>query len=220
MKCGIMDQFASVFGRKDHLIQLDCRTKEYEYVPFKLEGITVLLLDSNVKHSLASSEYNTRRQECEKGVELIQQQYPEVQSLRDATMAMVDACIRDVDEVVYRRCRYVVGEIQRLQEACEDLRKGDLAAFGKKMFETHDGLSKDYEVSCEELDYLADYVRNNPDVLGARMMGGGFGGCTINLVKTTAVEALVKGLEAPYQAAFGKPFKHYVASIEDGTTVL
>jgi galactokinase len=215
--CGIMDQFASAFGKKDQVIKLDCRSLAYDYVPFVLDGIKVVLLDTAVKHSLASSEYNLRRQECEAGVDLIQKKYPQVASLRDATMEMVEEMVAPADETVYRRCRYVVGEIQRLQDACIDLDKGDIEAFGKKMIQTHDGLSKDYEVSCKELDFLVDHVRTNPDVLGARMMGGGFGGCTINLVKEAALSGLIEDITAAYKQANNLELKHYVVAISDGT---
>ncbi len=218
--CGIMDQFASVFGKKDHVIKLDCKTLEYEYVPFRLEGYKILLLNSNVKHSLASSEYNVRRAQCEQGVALIKQHHPEVSSLRDADMAMLDEFVKPVDELIYRRCRYVVEEKQRLLEGCEDLEQGRLKSLGDKMFRTHDGLSKDYEVSCPELDFLVDAVRGNPDVPGARMMGGGFGGCTINIVKEEAIGELVKNISVKYQKAMHKDLTPYIASIEDGTEVL
>lgn len=218
--CGIMDQFASVFGKKDHVIKLDCKTLEYEYVPFKLEGYKILLLNSNVKHSLASSEYNVRRAQCEQGVALIKQHHPAISSLRDVDMAMLDQFVKPVDELVYRRCRYVVEEIQRLLEGCEDLKEGRLDRLGEKMYRTHDGLSQDYEVSCPELDFLVDAVRGNPDVPGARMMGGGFGGCTINIVREEAIEKLVKDISVKYQKAMHKDLTPYIASIEDGTGVV
>lgn len=219
VKCGIMDQFASLFGKKNHVIRLDCRSLEYEYFPLELDEHTVVLFDTQVKHSLASSEYNVRREQCEAGVAMIQQKYPEVKSLRDATMQMVNECINK-DSLSYNRCKYVVEEIYRLQTACEDLVKGDVKAFGKEMFATHDGLSKEYEVSCKELDYLVDYVRINPAVIGARMMGGGFGGCTINIIHQDAVAEIVNSLSAAYAKDMGKELKHYLVNIEDGTSVI
>ena len=194
VKVGIMDMFASMFGKKDNVIKLDCRSLQYEYVPFHLSGIKIVLFNTNVKHSLASTEYNTRRKECEQGVEWIKENQPEVNSLRDATIEMLDAFVLPKDKLVYKRCRFIVEEIQRLLQACEDLKRDDISALGKKMFATHDGLSKDYEVSCKELDFLVDAVRNNANVFGARMMGGGFGGCTINLVKEEAVEDLIQDI--------------------------
>lgn len=217
--CGIMDQFASMFGKKDHVIKLDCRTLDYEYEPLKMEGYKILLLNTNVKHSLASSEYNTRRQQCEEGVALVQKHHPEVKSLRDVTPEMLEQYVKGHEET-YRRCKYVVEENIRLLEGCEDLKRGDIKALGQKMFRTHDGLSKEYNVSCPELDFLVDAVRNNPNVLGARMMGGGFGGCTINLVKEEAIDGLVAYLSKAYSQEMGKELTPYIAQTEDGTSVV
>src|SRR5438270_1495636 len=220
VRVGIMDMFASAFGKIDHVIKLDCRSLDYEYVPMKMDGIKIVLLNSNVEHSLASSEYNTRRQQCEAGVALIQKQYPKVRSLRDATMDMLHQCVEPVDALIYKRCKYVVEEKERLLQGCEDLLHGDIKALGQKMYQTHDGLNKEYEVSCKELDFLVDQVRNNEAVLGARMMGGGFGGCTINLVKEPAIEALVKNVTASYAKQMNRQLITYIAQIEDGTSVI
>ncbi len=220
VRVGIMDMFASMHGKKDHVIKLDCRSLEYEYVPLKLEGIKILLLNTNVKHSLASSAYNTRRQECERGVALVKEHHPEVHSLRDVTPQMLEQYVDPADPVVYRRCKYVVEENLRLLAACEDLKNGHVEALGQKMFQTHYGLSKEYEVSCPELDFLVDYVKDHPAVLGARMMGGGFGGCTINLVKEEAIDELVGGISRAYTAQMNLPLTHYEAVIEDGTSLM
>jgi len=216
--CGIMDQFASMMGKEGYVMKLDCRSLQYDYVPFKLEGIKILLLDTNVKHSLASSEYNTRRTECSQAVTWIKEHEPQVKSLRDVTEEMLDKYVLIKDKLVDMRSRFIVQEINRLQRACEDLLKGDIQALGRKMFATHDGLSKMYEVSCDELDYLVEFVRNNDAVVGARMMGGGFGGCTINLVKEEAVGALIKDISAQYLKHFGKKPDAYLVSISDGTS--
>jgi galactokinase len=220
VQCGIMDQFASVFGKHNHVIRLDCRSLEYVYEPLQMDGYKVVLLDTNVHHSLASSEYNVRRQQCEKGLSFIQQHHPEVKSLRDVTVDMLVQYVKPEDELIYNRCRYVVDENARLLAACNDLENNDIVAFGKKMFETHDGLSKLYEVSCKELDFLVDQVRDNPAVVGARMMGGGFGGCTINLVKEDHIDALVEGIAKSYKENMHKDLKFYIAKIEDGSQVL
>ncbi|MEI6585344.1 MAG: galactokinase [Sediminibacterium sp.] len=220
VKCGIMDQFASMFGKTDAVIQLDCQSLDYSYMPFNQEGIKIVLLDTRVKHSLASTEYNLRREECEAGVKIIQEKYPTVASLRDATMQMVQECLANADQKIIDRCSFVVAEIKRLQDACKDLEAGDLKAFGKKMYETHDGLSKLYEVSCAELDFLADFAKTDASVLGARMMGGGFGGCTINLVEKNAVEAFVLAAGNAFQKAFGTEMKPYIVSIGNGTSLL
>ena len=216
VQCGIMDQFASMMGQKNAVIQLDCRSLDYQYNPIAMEGIEIVLFDSMVSHSLASSEYNTRRAQCEQGVKLLQQTYPQVKTLRDATQDMLDELVKQTNPLVYRRCRYVVQENKRLLEGCEDLKRGDVAAFGKKMFATHEGLSKNYEVSCPELDYLIELVKDNPNVLGARMMGGGFGGCTINLVRKQSVPGLIEDVKQKYEAKTGKVPKVYVAETEAG----
>lgn len=218
--CGIMDQFASAFGKKDHVIKLDCRSMDYEYVPLKLDGYKILLLNTNVKHSLSSSEYNIRREQCEKGVALVQEHNRDVRSLRDVTLPMLDKYVRDADEMTYNRCRYVVEENQRLLDGCEDLKEGRIEALGKKMFETHEGLSKLYEVSCRELDFLVDAVKNNSNVLGARMMGGGFGGCTINIVKEDCIDELVKELSASYKEAMNLELTPYVVQTGDGSSLV
>lgn len=218
--CGIMDQFASMMGKKDHVIRLDCRTLDYEYKPFKLDGYKILLLNTNVKHSLASSEYNTRRKECTQAVQWIQEHHPQVKALRDADEIMLDQYVLPKDQLVDKRSRFVVQEINRLLTGCEDLEQGNIAALGKKMFQTHDGLSKMYEVSCKELDWLADAVRNNPSVMGARMMGGGFGGCTINLIKEEAIAPLIKTIRPAYEATMNLPLSYYIATIENGTELI
>jgi len=218
--CGIMDMFASMFGKKGHVIKLDCRSLEYEYLPFKLNGYKIVLFDTHVKHALAESAYNTRRQQCEQGVAWINQHNPGVLSLRDANIAMLNQYVAGKDEVVYRRCLYVIEEIQRLTAACEDLKKGNIQALGKKMFATHEGLSKLYAVSCGELDYLVDAVKGNNDVLGARMMGGGFGGCTVNLVKEEAIEELVTTVASGYKSSMQRELSAHIVSIEDGTALI
>ena len=215
--CGIMDQFASMMGKKDNVIKLDCRSLEYEYVPFKLDGIKVLLLNTNVRHSLASSEYNTRRKDCETAVELVREHVPGVNSLRDVTEEMLNKYVYPKDKLIDKRSRYVVQEIKRLIDGCKDLQKGNLDMLGQKMFATHDGLSKMYEVSCKELDWLVNSVRSNQNVVGSRMMGGGFGGCTISLVKENGIEELLSSIKPAYEKAMELPLTHYIASIENGT---
>jgi galactokinase len=219
VQCGIMDQFASMFGRKNHVIRLDCQTLDYAYVPFNTEGLRIVLLDTNVKHSLASSEYNTRRQQCEAGVALVRAHHPNVKSLRDVSLAMLAEYVAPVDALVNQRCRFVVEENARLLAATQDLQKGDMAAFGQKMFATHEGLSHQYEVSCPEADFLVAQVRNDPGVIGARMMGGGFGGCTINLVKEEAIDALVERITPVYRKAMNLEMKVYIGQIENGTSL-
>ena len=218
--CGIMDQFASMMGKKNHVLKLDCRSLSYEYVPFNMEGVKILLLNTNVKHSLATSEYNTRNAECKKAVALVNEHHSEVNDLRDATMHMLNNYVLPKDKLVYNRSAFVVREIDRLLQGCEDLKRGDLQALGQKMFETHKGLSEQYEVSCKELDWLVDAVKTNDAVIGSRMMGGGFGGCTISLVTANAIEPLVAALQPAYEAAMHMPLDYYVVTIEDGTELI
>jgi galactokinase len=220
LQCGIMDMFASMFGKADAVIQLDCRSLDYHYSPFNQNGIQIVLLDTCVKHSLASSEYNVRRKECETGVAFLQKKYAWVKSLRDVDIQMLAELKNNVDSKVYDRCLYIVEEIKRLQEACVDLEHNNLIEFGKKMYATHEGLSNLYEVSCKELDFLAAYAKENQDVLGARMMGGGFGGCTINLVREGCAENFIRGAEVAFQKMFNTNLKSYIVSIGDGTSVI
>jgi galactokinase len=220
LRCGIMDMFTSVFGRKNSVIKLDCRSLEYEYKPLNLIGYKIVLFNTNIKHHLASSEYNTRREQCEHGVELIKKHYPCVKSLRDASLEMLNEYVANEDEIVYKRCKYVVEENGRLLSACEYLQAGDIRSLGRLMFESHDGLSNLYEVSCKELDYLVDAVKTNSDVLGSRMMGGGFGGCTINLVKEEAISDLQEKLSCEYKLKVGLDLSTYVAQIDGGTEAI
>ena len=222
--CGLMDMFASLHGQKNKAILLDCDSLAFTYYPIELKDYSIVLFDTQIKHALASSEYNTRRVECEQGLKIIQEKYPTVKTFRDISMEQVEACMASNTSLnttkIYQRCKYVVEEIARVQLAVKDLQKGDMQAFGKKMFETHEGLSKLYEVSCSELDFLVEAVSNNENVLGARMMGGGFGGCTINIIKTTAVEEITKALTARYTQVMHKELAMYITSIEDGTQLV
>ena len=217
VNCGIMDQFASVFGQKGHLIRLDCRSLEYKYYPFDPEaaGYKLVLLDSVVKHELASSAYNKRRQSCENVVAAIKRNHPEVDFLRDADMAMLNEVKADVSAEDYMRAEYVIEEIQRVLDVCDALEEGDYETVGEKMYGTHYGMSKLYEVSCEELDFLND-IAKECGVTGSRVMGGGFGGCTINLVKADKYDAFVEKAFAEYTKKFGHAPKLYDVVISDG----
>lgn len=219
-KVGIMDMFASMMGRAGHVIKLDCRSLDYAYAPFRMDDVRIVLCDSQVKHSLVTSEYNTRRAECESGVRFLKVFYPEINSLRDVTMAMLDLHLRDTQPLIYRRCAYVVQENQRLLDGVAALEADDLATFGQLMYGSHEGLSHWYEVSCPELDTLVDIARRQPGVLGARMMGGGFGGCTINLVRHEALDAFMAAITKQYKATTGIDTHIHVCKIEDGTHVI
>ncbi len=219
VQCGIMDQFASMMGKKDHVIKLDCRSLDFEYFPLELPGYTIVLFDSQVKHSLASTAYNERRRECEQGVQLLQEQYPEVKSLRDATVSMIEDSI-DSNHIIYNRCKYVVEENDRVLGGCNDLLNGNLEAFGKKMFASHKGLSEMYGVSCRELDLLVKTAGSMPAVIGSRMMGGGFGGCTINIIKEEMVNEVAQKTGEQYHTTLQKELKTYTVEIENGTSLI
>ena len=215
VKCGIMDQFASVFGKKGHLMRLNCATMEFEYFPFNPEGYKVVLLDTVVKHELASSAYNKRRESCENACAHIKARHPEVNYLSDATMAMLDEVKAEISEEDYMRAVYVIGEKQRVLDVCEALEKGDYDTVGDRMFGTHYGMSKEYEVSCEELDFLND-VAKQCGVTGSRVMGGGFGGCTINLVKEDLYDNFIATAKKEYLAKYNREPKVYDVVISDG----
>lgn len=210
VNCGIMDQFASVFGKKDHLMRLDCRSMEFEYFPFNIDGYTLVLLDSKVKHALVDSPYNKRRQSCERVAAKLG-----VETLRDATMEMLEAIKSDISAEDFFRAKYVIEEKQRVLDVCDALQAGDCETVGKKMYETHAGLSKDYEVSCEELDYLND-IAKECGVTGSRIMGGGFGGCTINLVKNELYNNFITTAKAKFNEKYGHEPVVYPVIISDG----
>lgn len=210
VNCGIMDQFASVFGKKDCLIRLDCRSLEYEYFPFKIDGYKLVLVDSVVKHELVDSPYNKRRESCERVAKRLG-----LETLRDADMEMLDAVKADISAEDYMRARFVIGEKERVLGVCDSLNRGDIATVGRLMYETHDGLSKDYEVSCEELDFLND-VAKECGVTGSRIMGGGFGGCTINLVPDEIHDKFIETVTAKFNERYGHEPKIYDVIISDG----
>ncbi len=197
VKCGIMDQFASIFGRKGQLIRLDCRSMEYEYFPFDAEGYRLVLLNSKVKHELVDSPYNRRRESCERVAGVL-----EMPSLRGVKMDALDAIKEQISQEDYIRAKYVIGEEARVLDLCEALKAGDMERAGVDIYATHDGLSKDYEVSCEELDFLVDVAREC-GVTGSRMMGGGFGGCTINLVKDEIYDTFIATAVEKFEAQYG-----------------
>ena len=219
VNCGVMDQFASMFGKADHVIKLDCADLSYTYFPFKLDGISIVLFDTFVKHNLASSEYNTRRQECETGIAALRQQFS-ITSFREATLTMLDAVANNISNDVYNRCKYVIDEITRMEAACNHLLAGEIDAFGARMYETHTGLSKLYNVSCPELDLIVENCINESAIIGARMMGGGFGGCVIALMQTTELETVYNRINAVYENTFRRSMGKYVMQISDGTRVL
>jgi galactokinase len=202
VKCGIMDQFANMMGKKDNVVLLDCQTLSYEYFPLKLDGYKIILLNSKVHHSLAAGEYNIRRKQCEEGL-MIMQADSAIRSFRDVGKWENLLAYKDkMGDEVYMRCLYVVQEIERTKNATQNLQDNDIVAFGKQMFQTHEGLSKLYNVSCDELDFLVVQAKSDDTVIGSRLMGGGFGGCTINIVKEAFANAFVQKASAAYQKQF------------------
>ena len=215
VKCGIMDQFASLFGKAGNLMRLNCATMEFEYFPFNPMGYKLVLLDTVVKHELASSAYNRRRESCENAYAHIAAKHPEVKYLSDATMDMLNEVDVEIPAEDYMRAEYVIGEKQRVLDVCDALEKGDYETVGDRMYGTHYGMSKLYEVSCEELDYLND-IAKECGVTGSRVMGGGFGGCTINLVKEELYDAFIATAKEKFAAKFGHEPKVYDVVISDG----
>lgn len=219
-KCGIMDQFASVMGKIDQVMLLDCRSLEFEYFPLELGDYELILLNTNVSHSLADSEYNTRREECEFGVSIIQKIHPKVQSLRDVTLEMLKPLSLQMPLNVYQRCHHIVTENTRVLAAAQAMKKGNIKTVGELMYQSHFSLQNDYQVSCEELDYLVQQTLDKDYVLGSRMMGGGFGGCTINIVRKDRKETFVQEQAMNYKKAFGIDLTPYSVSVEDGAKIV
>ncbi len=219
VKCGIMDQFAAMHGKKNNLMRLDCRSGEFEYFPWQPKGYKLVLINSCVKHELVGSPYNERRESCERVVAAVKAFKPEAETLRDCTWEYLEKVKEQISEVDYRRAKFVLGEVDRVLAVCEALKQNDYETVGEKMYETHDGLSKDYEVSCEETDYLVDIARDC-GVSGARIMGGGFGGCTINLVQKDLYPTFIEQVKANYNEKFGKACKIIDVVIGDGARKL
>lgn len=221
VKCGIMDQFASLFGKAGHLIRLDTKSMEYEYFPFDPQphGYKLVLLDTLVKHELASSAYNKRRESCEAAAAAIAKNHSHVEFLRDASMEMLNEVKDVISAEDFLRAEYVIEETQRVLEVSDALKKDDYETVGQKMYETHHGMSKKYEVSCEELDFLNDIAKKN-GVAGSRVMGGGFGGCTINLVKIDLYDSFIEDAKDQYKAKYGIEPKIYDVVISDGARKL
>ena len=218
--CGIMDQFASMMGRKDAAILLDCKTMEYQYFPLDLGKHTFLFLNTNIEHSLADTAYNTRRQECETGVRILRAHFPEIESLRDVELVNLNKFKNELPPTVFQRCSYVLLENQRVIEAAQAMEKKDFEQLGQLLYQSHMGLQNDYEVSCQELDFLVRQTLDKDYIPGARMMGGGFGGCTINLIEKTKVDSFTDEVARNYRQQFGIDLSPYTISISDGTRII
>ena len=219
-KCGIMDQFASVMSKEGHVIKLDCQNLDYELLPFNIEPYQLLLLNTNVSHNLASSEYNVRRQECEQGTAVLQQRFKNIVSLRDVSFDQLEKCKHELAPIIYKRCDYILHENERVQRAAKALTEDNLVAFGQLMYASHEGLQHNYEVSCKELDFLTEFSRSNDQILGCRMMGGGFGGCTINLIHEDAIENYVEKISKAYFAKFNIELTAFTTVPGNGTSTV
>lgn len=216
VQCGIMDQYASVFGRRNQVFKLDCRDITHEYFPLELNEYELILVNTKVKHSLASSEYNLRRQECERGVQFYKNLDPNIISLRNVPIELIESHEDQPDPISYQRCKYVVEEIERVEQATKALEQNDLQKLGQLLYQTHHGLSKLYAVSCPELDFLVDQTKAMKEVLGSRMMGGGFGGCTLNLVLKSYTPLFKEILTQAYEKRFYKSPSFYEVELCDG----
>ncbi len=220
VKCGIMDQFASVLSKGNSALLLDCRSLSYELIPFTRTDLKFLLCDTGVKHSLAASEYNLKREQCETGVEVIKKRFSSIRSLRDVDEDKLEECRDGMEPVVYKRCKFVLDENSRVQSGRLRLTEDDYGGFGKLMYASHDGLKNMYEVSCEELDFLVDTASSIDGILGSRMMGGGFGGCTLTLLENGHVEEFNKRVSETYLKHFGRIPKIYECSLMPGTSII
>ena len=218
-KCGIMDQFASVMSKENHLILLDCKTLYHTFVSFNINPYKILLLNTNVSHSLVSSEYNTRRNECQIGLKIIQSKYPEITSLGDIISPMLNEFKSEMDPIIYKRCSYILKENARVHRVVQALKNDDLDTFGKLMYASHDGLQNEYNVSCPELDFLVDFSKNNEYILGSRMTGGGFGGCTINIIHEAEIDNYIKKVSLAYIKKFKIELSSILVRPSKGTSV-
>lgn len=220
VQCGIMDQFVSLNGKQGFALKLDCRSLEYEFYPFDHDDIRIVLCDTGVRRELASSEYNKRRSECEQGGAVMQKHDPEIKSLRDIELQTLVRHQDEMDPTVFKRCKYVIEENKRVIQACQDLRYDDLKSFGQRMFQSHVGLRTEYEVSCKELDTLVEIAWEIEGVIGCRMMGGGFGGCTINLVREESLDTFENKIRTGYKKALGQDIKIYKTNVAGGTHLI
>jgi len=217
--CGIMDQFSSVMSKKDHIILLDCRSLEAEFIPADFKDCQLLLLNTNVSHNLADSDYNSRREECEAAIHIIQKEKPEIKSVRDLSFDLLENFKNRLTGKMYERCSYVLKENERVLAAANVLKSGDLKSFGILMYASHEGLQHNYEVSCPELDYLVDYSRDKGFIYGSRMMGGGFGGCTINLIEEDKIKNYIEEVSAAYFQKFNIELVAISVSPGEGTRI-
>lgn len=220
INCGIMDQFSSVHGIENKVIKLDCNTLEFEYHDANFKDYSLMLMDSNVKHSLFTSEYNTRRMECEEGLSFIKSHFPEIKNFKDCSEQQLLSLQDKMNPLIFKRVHFVVKEINRVQKACEALDSGNIELLGALLFETHNGLSQEYEVSCAELDMLVATAKADDTIIGSRLMGGGFGGCTLNLIKKGSENEVKNKFSNLYLNTFGIELKFYDVKISNGTILI
>ncbi len=220
IKCGIMDQFASVMGKKGHVFKLDCKTLEYSYYQLKMKKYNLLLINSNIKHSNANNQYSTRRLQCLQGVQILKKYKPDISSLRDVSENLLEDHKSEMPPVVYQKCKYVLDENERVHLCCEYLKKDNLEMVGKILYNGQKGLSEQYKVSCQEIDFLIETAKSKSYILGARMMGGGFGGCTINIIQANYIEQVKNDLSKEYFNKFGVLPAFYKFSLEDGACLI
>jgi galactokinase len=217
VQCGIMDQFINIYAKDKTVLKLDCRSLEYQYFPFQRDDLRIILCETPTRRDLATSEYNIRRNQCETGVALLRRYDGTIKSLRDVQMEFLMEHRKQFDPVVFRRCRYVLEENDRVLRSCEDLRRNDMVSFGRRMYEAHAGQRDDYEISCSDLDILVELASGLDGVLGARMMGGGFGGCTINIVEKSKSEDFLESISHEYKRRTGSNLKTHTTRITGGT---
>lgn len=217
--CGVMDQFASVMGKPNLAMLLDCRTHHFKYIPLDFGPYELLLLNSNVVHNLATTEYNLRREECKLGLIIIKNANSSVNTFQDVNLSILNSVKSEIDRNIYQKCLYVVKENQRVLKAVEALKTNDIKTVGMLMYDTHNGLSSEFQVSCKELDFLVSITKNNPHILGARMMGGGFGGCTLNIIHKDHVQEFISSSTELYFKKFKKPLDHLMVVPHKGTHI-
>lgn len=220
VECGVMDQFSSMLGKKGHLLYLNCADLSCQYIPIELEAYQILLINSNVKHQLTDSPYNQRKKECQYGLSILRKKYPKMISLCNASFDDLCSIKDEISDIVYNRCLYVLEENERVKTASMAIQNKNWEVLGQLLFDSHEGLKDLYEVSCKELDYIVELALNNVDVLGSRLMGGGFGGCTINIVKKNAIESFKSIVKKSYFSKFGHEVDFYEVSISNGTRLV
>lgn len=220
VQCGIMDQFASMFGVQNQALILDCDSLENEAIPVNLGDYQLLLINTNVKHQLSDSPYNERRAQCAKGLSVLQASFPELKALAHANLTQLESIKNQLSQIEFNRCQFVIEEQLRVRDAKSSLEANDLSQLGQLLFASHEGLKNLYEVSCLELDFLVDQAKNNSHVMGARMMGGGFGGCTINLIHSDHIDGFISQSMTQFSSEFGHEPTPIMVNLSFGTGLI